>query len=250
MKKRFISFVVSLLVVSMLLPSIYAATPTAVPERVTPYKSIGNSSTNITAEEIAEAESMGLVIVDKITDEGVIRELVANGKERLGPDGQLPIAVIVYETKSDDAEKEEPQVTLRSRAIDIEKSNFVTARFEDVYDEYEIPGPSTDTITYEREDYVDWTCNTTGSVEVSGEVYSVAQIRAAVSHSSGHTIGQKEKKTMEYKIDIPNGKIWVVKVWTNYRMFDWVARVLKIKLTDGTSWYPNGLKITKTVYNA
>ena len=88
------------------------------------------------------------------------------------------------------------------------------------------------------------------SVEVSGNLYSVAEVKASVSSSMGYTIGTSYTSTSQYKVNIPANKKWEIKVWTSYRVFTYTAKVGSVKLATGKSWYPNGLVILHTEYNA
>lgn len=242
---------VRIIVSFVLLVSLFSSNVYAVSEAPTPVEqqSLSDAKLNeVTAEEKLEADALGLIITEKITDPTVIQDLVLAGQADYGPDGQLPVEIIIYETK--ETYYEEPENTiLRAKEIGVTKANSKIVRFEDEYDEYEIPGPSIDRVEYTRTDTVGWEYKTQGSLEVSGTVYTVAQIKAAVSASTGHTIGRSETKTLEYSIDIPENETWVIRVWTNFRQYDWTAKVGNVTLATGKTWYPAGLKIEKQVYN-
>lgn len=53
-----------------------------------------------------------------------------------------------------------------------------------------------------------------------------------------------------YKVNIPENKYWVIKVWTSYRVFTYTAKVGTVQIATGKSWYPNGLVILHTEHNS
>ena len=143
-----------------------------------------------------------------------------------------------------------PQATAPTTPISITKSNFFDGRYFEEYDRYMIDGPSEFTETYSRTSTANWNSDMTSSVEVSGKIYSVAEVKGAVSKSMEYTIGESYTKTSNYKVNIPENKYWVIKVWTSYRVFTYTAKVGTVQIATGKSWYPNGLVILHTEHNS
>ena len=89
-----------------------------------------------------------------------------------------------------------------------------------------------------------------GSITVGGKVYKVADVKAAVEGTVGYTMGSTKTSTDSYKINIPAGKYWVIKVWTSFLVYQYDAKVGATTISTGYTWKPNGLIIRHTEYNA
>jgi hypothetical protein len=142
----------------------------------------------------------------------------------------------------------ETQISPRS-SISVTKSDYYDGRYFDDYERYVVSGPSEFTQYYSQTSTANWNTSITGSVSVGGNVFGVAEVKAAVSASMGYTIGQSYTKSSNYKVNIPAGKYWEIKVWTSYRVFSYTAKVGSTTIATGKSWYPNGLVILHTQYN-
>ena len=192
------------------------------------------------------------VITGTITDVSTIQSLVNDGTVECDQNGNIPTKIVVTQI-IDNPSFDPPSVDTRSTQpkspISISKTDYYDGRYLEEYDRYEIDGPSEFTKTYSRTSTASWNSDMSASVEVSGNLYSVAEVKAAVSSSMGYTIGTSYTSTSQYKVNIPANKKWEIKVWTSYRVFTYTAKVGSVKIATGKSWYPNGLVILHTEYN-
>ena len=186
-------------------------------------------------------------ISGEITDTSAIQTLANLGVVEKDTDGTLPKRVVVTQILFTDPEAYSDKEYQEHRGtITVTKSNYYDGQYFDEYDRYVIPGPSSFTQTYSRTSTANWTTNMTGSVTIGGNVYGIADVKAAVSSSMGYTIGSSYTSTSSYQISVPKNKIWTIKVWTSYRVFTYTAKVDSTIIASGKSWYPNGLVIVKT----
>lgn len=88
-----------------------------------------------------------------------------------------------------------------------------------------------------------------GEVSAGGEIYGVAELKAAVSSEVGYTFGKEETKSQKYNVTIPANKYCEIKVWVSYLVHEYTAKVSNITLGTGKTWRPNGLVIEKAIYN-
>ena len=192
------------------------------------------------------------VITGTITDVSTIQSLVNDGTVECDQNGNIPTKIVVTQI-IDNTSFDPPSVDTRSTQpkspISISKTDYYDGRYFEEYDRYEIDGPSEFTKTYSRTSTASWNSDMSASVEVSGNLYSVAEVKAAVSSSMGYTIGTSYTSTSQYKVNIPANKKWEIKVWTSYRVFTYTAKVGSVKIATGKYWYPNGLVILHTEYN-
>ena len=202
-----------------------------------------------TPQEIAYAEQMGLEIIGKITDPLTIQQLVDSGEEQLGPNGELPKAIITYKTKTPDLLPPESSTQSASSGIVIVKEHGADVWHSEEYDEYDIQGPCNYTTTYTKTSSVNWNTSFTGSVSVGGTVYGIADIEAALELSIGYDLDEEITKSATYSVNIPDGEKWIIRVWINYRRYDWTAKVGSVEIADGQVTYPNGLIIRHTEYD-
>lgn len=194
-----------------------------------------------------------IVVTGTISDADKIQALINEGIVECGLNGELPTKVVVTQIIDNTALNEKtvvPQATAPTTPISITKSDFFDGRYFEEYDRYMIDGPSEFTETYSRTSTANWNSDMTSSVEVSGKIYSVAEVKGAVSKSMEYTIGESYTKTANYKVNIPENKYWVIKVWTSYRVFTYTAKVGTVQIATGKSWYPNGLVILHTEHNS
>lgn len=205
---------------------------------------------NVTQKDIYEARAAGLKIINKITDPVRIQALVDTGEVELSRSGELPLSVTTYATVAAEIPKEKLQIQSAAAldSITISKYDWYDGRYFEEYDRYEIDGPSEFTQTYSRTSTCGWNTSMSSSVTVGGKVYGVAEVKAALEGSVSYSIGESITKTSNYRVDIPSGKYWVIKVWTSYRAFSYSAKVGTTTLCTGKSWYPNGLIIRHTEY--
>jgi len=177
------------------------------------------------------------VITGTITDASIIQSLVNDGAVGCDPNGNIPTKIVVtqiIDNTSFDPIFVDTRSTQPKSPISISKTNYYDGRYFEEYDRY----------------VIGWNSDMSASVEVSGNLYSVAEVKASVSSSMGYTIGTSYTSTSQYKVNIPANKKWEIKVWTSYRVFTYTAKVGSVKLATGKSWYPNGLVILHTEYNA
>lgn len=192
------------------------------------------------------------VITGTITDASTIQSLVNDGTVECDQNGNIPTKIVVtqiIDNTSFDPTSVDTRSTQPKSPISISKTDYYDGRYFEEYDRYEIDGPSEFTKTYSRTSTASWNSDMSASVEVSGNLYSVAEVKAAVSSSMGYTIGTSYTSTSQYKVNIPANKKWEIKVWTSYRVFTYTAKVGSFKIATGKSWYPNGLVILHTEYN-
>lgn len=192
------------------------------------------------------------VITGTITDANIIQSLVNDGTVECDPNGNIPTKIVVTQIMDNtpvDPISDGTRSTQPKSPISISKTDYYDGRYFEEYDRYVISGPAEFTQTYSRTSTANWNSDMSASVEVSGNLYSVAEVKAAVSSSMGYTIGTSYTKTSNYKVNIPANKKWEIKVWTSYRVFTYTAKVGSVKLATGKSWYPNGLVILHSEYN-
>lgn len=196
---------------------------------------------------INEPERNYREISGEITSISAIQALVNLGLIEKNTDGTLPKRVIVTQLLLTDSEEDNGDKFQGNRGtITVTKSNYYDGQYFNEYDRYVIPGPSSFTQTYSRTSTANWNTSMTGSVTIEGNVYGIADVKAAVSTSMGYTIGSSYTSTSSYQISVPENKTWTIKVWTSYRVFTYTAKVGTTIIATGKSWYPNGLVIVKT----
>lgn len=256
MSKKIVAF--GLALVMLLGTTAYAAEPLGEASKIdTPIPAaLSSSSTdNVTPEEYQEAAQNGLIILEKITDQQKIQQLVDDGEVELSRNGELPLSVFTYlapdESEHDlSAGSDQPSAAAYTSGITVTKTRYYDGQYFDDYERYEIDGPAEYTKTYSRTDTRSWNASLSGSITVGGKVYKVADVKAAVEGTVGYTMGSTKTSTDSYKINIPAGKYWVIKVWTSFLVYQYDAKVGATTISTGYTWKPNGLIIRHTEYNA
>lgn len=201
---------------------------------------------NVTAEEVQAAKAEGLEIIGKITDPIVIRAKVGLAE---ASKGKIPTSITTYATLNNQDNTSPTESVARLGGITTTKTNFYDGRYFDQYDRYVVDGPSNFSTSYSKTGTREWNTSATGSVTVSGTVYTVASIEASVSATVGYTFGQSETKTQTYTVDIPSNKYWEIKIWVSYLVYSYVSKVGTTTVATGKTWRPNGLVIQKLEYN-
>lgn len=193
------------------------------------------------------------VTTGEITDVNTIQALVYAGIVECGENGALPTKVVVTQVVDNSVVSPVADVAPANAPItpiSISKYDYYDGQYFDEYDRYQVDGPSQFSTTYSRTSTANWNTSMTTGVEVSGKVYSVAEVKGAISSSTGYTIGSSYTKSSSYTVNIPENKYWIIKVWTSYRVFSYTAKVGTVEIASGKSWYPNGLVILHTEYNS
>ena len=126
----------------------------------------------------------------EVTDAAVIQRLYEQGVIERNKDGTLPKKVSLTQLVLDD--QKELQET--KGGITISKTNYYDGRYFDEYDRYVVSGPCEFTQVYSRTSTASWNTSMSGSVNVGGTVYGIADVRASVSASMGYTIGNSYTK--------------------------------------------------------
>lgn len=253
--KKIVSFALSLMLMLSITSTAFATDKEGsdnAPRR-DPFFDLIENIAVVSQSNAFSADTGKTVITGTITDANIIQSLVNDGTVECDPNGNIPTKIVVTQI-IDNASFDSPSIDTRSTQpkspISISKTDYYDGRYFEEYDRYLINGPAEFTKTYSRTSTASWTSNMSASVEVSGNLYSVAEVKAAVSGSMGYTIGTSYTSTSQYKVNIPANKKWEIKVWTSYRVFTYTAKVGSDELTTGEAWYPNGLVILHTEYNA
>ncbi len=169
----------------------------------------------------------------------------------------MPEYVAVYRTQEDDVNSEAMAYSASSdegaetaaAGISISKTKYYDGKYFDVYDRYVVDGPSKFNTTYSKKSTANWNTSMGSSVTVGADIFTVANVKAAVSNSMGFSIGVEYTKSSSYSINIPAKKYWEIKVWNSFLVYDYNAKVGNKQIASGKCWYPNGLIIVKTEYN-
>ena len=253
--KKVISIVLSLVMLLSMSVTAFAANDVSseVPPHIDPIFDFVDTIELTSQNDVLSAPSTNSVITGTITDSSKIQALVNAGIVEYDSEGNIPSKIVVTQIIDDTSLQPDADVSPFNAPvtpISITKSDYYDGRYMDEYDRYVIDGPSEFTETYSRTSTASWNTNMTASIEVSGKIYSVAEVKGAVSSSMGYTIGESYTKTSNYKVNIPANKYWVIKIWTSYRVFTYSAKVGTFEIATGKSWYPNGLVILHTEYNS
>lgn len=253
--KKILSFALALMLMLSITSTAFAAGEEGTDNapRIDPIFELTNSITEVPQSNTFSAAPDKTVITGTITDVNTIQTLINNGTVECDPNGNIPTKIVVtqiIDKASIDATSDIARSTQPKSPVSISKTDYYDGRYFEEYDRYVIDGPSEFTETYSRTSTASWNSDMTANVEVSGNVYSVAEVKAAVSSSMGYTVGTSYTKTSNYKVNIPAKKYWEIKVWTSYRVFTYTAKVGSVKIASGKSWYPNGLVILHSEYNS
>lgn len=153
------------------------------------------------------------VITGTITDASIIQSLVNDGAVGCDPNGNIPTKIVVtqiIDNTSFDPIFVDTRSTQPKSPISISKTNYYDGRYFEEYDRYVIGGPAEFTKTYSRTSTANWNSDMSASVEVSGNLYSVAEVKASVSSSMGYTIGTHIPVPPNIKLIFPqirNGRL-------------------------------------------
>jgi hypothetical protein len=179
---------------------------------------VGNLS-NVTAQEISDADSQGLAIVGKIDNPYVISQMADAGLVAVR-DGKLPEYIITYAALDEEPDADEMQLRTGSAQLSCTKSNQYDGIYIDEYDVYTFP-TGTLTATYTQTKTTNWTSSATGSITAGGTVFTLVEIKASVSGSMSYSIGTSQTKSAAYTVTCPAGKTCQLKVWMSYRVWDY-----------------------------
>lgn len=221
-----------------------APVQTAPPAAYNPVSSL----LNVSPAEVNDAQAKGLEIVEKITDSAIIQSMVNAGMAETD-NGKLPTSITTYVFKDNNTTLAETnKISPMATGISVTKTKYYDGQYFDDYDRYKIDGPSNFSTSYSKTGTRNWNTSATGSVEVGGKVYGVADVKASVSGTVGYSFGDSETKTQTYTVNIPDKKYWVIKVWVSYLVYEYTAKVGSTTIATGKTWRPNGLVIQKTEY--
>lgn len=208
-----------------------------------------NMLDQVTPEEMLEARVNGLEIVNKITDLDTIQQMAREGQISVDKNGNLPAGIITYFAPEQKDAFSDLSVAARTSSISVNTTRYFDGRYFDDYDRYRVDGEGSFEVTYEKTGSSGWNTSMSGEISASGEVYDVAELKAAVSSKIGHTFGKEETKRQKYSGTIPANKYCEIKVWASYLVHEYTAKVGNITLGTGKTWKPNGLVIEKAMYN-
>ena len=249
--KKFLSILLALCMVLSLSVTAFAAT-TEKESKAPQVDSIFEFTDNYTVKvlEKGDAKTPTMVCISAtITDANVIKNMVGDGIVEIGEEGTYPNKVVIDQIIPEKDYLNSATQQSTSRGISISKYDYYDGRYFDEYDRYVVDGPSEFTQTYSRTSTASWNSSMSGSMNVGGTIYGIAEVKAAVSSSMGYTIGSSYTKSSSYKVNVPANKYWNIKIWTSYRVFSYTAKVGSTTLSTGKAWYPNGLVILHTEYN-
>lgn len=197
-----------------------------------------------------------------ITDPIVLEGLVNAGVVPLGDNGELPSTVTIYGyTVTDsqsvlmDAGIDDDLLTVSGfEPVIIEDLNIVTSNqrtyeADTYFAEDAVCDGDTLVSTYTVSGTSGWTTSMGSSVEVSGSVVTILEVKGAVSRELGATIGASITKTKEHTTKAPEGKLRRVRAFLMYSAFDYVAKYGLISICLGEAWKPCGIFFAHADYD-
>lgn len=191
------------------------------------------------------SEDNGLSITQKITDANAINKLIDEGLISLSDNGEPPHYVLYL--SSSEKQRKAPSSSVSEVTITI--TSLYTGQYFDDYSRYAIDGPSTIKNPYTESGIANWNTSMSADVTIDGTTFTVKDVKAAVSHAMGHTIGERYENCAEHEFTIPDGRYCEVKIWSRYQVFTWTAAAGSTTIATGQGWYPNGLILQHAQYD-